>query len=215
MKRTITEIGTAALWIGFAFLYVSGCIHSKNKHSDDGDILRYSPYSVYRGLEMFWHDDFKGVDWDERIKNDVATSLSLLNGLERTYDIVNTKEQLDILQKRFSNYPKDKLKMIASGVREALNFSKLWMTDLKAFLGTGPTDTVFTLSPETNRIFEHLKDIFGRETNQFTDMVDSMVLAVKKQPENKPIYLKRLNDHVKYDNDIYSMPFKKLFKEDL
>lgn len=164
---------------------------------------------------MFWHDDFKGVDWDEKIQDDVTTTLSLLNGLDRTYDLVYTKEQLEVLRKKFSTYPNDKLKKIASVVREALGFSKLWMADLRAFLETGENDTTFTLSAETNRVFNDLRKIFGNETKQFTDMSDSIISAVKSQPENKPLYLQRLNEHLKYDNDKYSAPFKKLFKEEL
>lgn len=105
MKNSLTSIGLTILPVVFAFFYISGVIHSCNKHSDS-DMIRYSPIAVYRGVEMFWHDDFRGVDWDQKLKSDAFV---LFQFMTTTYpsEVAETfSNELDNFGEKVRKYPK-------------------------------------------------------------------------------------------------------------
>ena len=65
------------------FLYGEGAgiYHAFKKHDiGDGLIAVFiPPYAWYRSLEIWWHDDFAAVDWDQRVKSDARVLIALLN----------------------------------------------------------------------------------------------------------------------------------------
>ena len=215
-KSSIIHIGVIILGLAIAFLYVSGCIHSQNKHPNDSDILRYTPFSVYRGVEMFWHKDYAGVDWKEKVKDDINTSISLLSAVTQPYDLVNTKEQIENFSKQLSKYPQGKRKEIASTVRAFLNFGNMWTRDLIIYLENYESDTVFKFSPKSQQVYDSLQNYYQiDELAIINSVTDSISKEIREYPENRQMYISRLKGHDTYDNSIYDKYFYKLFSEHL
>ena len=215
-KTSITEIGGTILGICIAFLYAAGCIHSDKKHPNDGDILRYTPFSIYRGVEMFWHDDFKGVNWKEKISDDINTSIKLLSAVTQTYDLVNTKQQIEDFTKQLSKYPNDKRKEIANTVRRFLNFGDLWTKDMILHLERADSAINFKFSLQSQQAYDSLMNYYYiAEMKDFKNLADSITKEILKFPENKQMYIDRFKDHDRLDISQYGKYFQKMFNEPL
>ena len=212
--KNLSNIAIIILQFSIVFFWVTGSIHSCNKHKDEGNIVRYSPFALYRGAEMFWHEDYAGVDWNEKINDDINTSIRLLTAITLTYDILNTKEQISKFSEQLSKYPSDKRKQIANAVRRFLNFGNLWTRDLVSFLDKNESNSAFDFSSKTKVEYDSLKNFYHiEEVSEWESIIDSLIIEIKMYPENRQLYLNRLKGHDIKDNKIYSNYFYKLFNE--
>lgn len=92
--------------IGILFGEIAGLIHSFKKHGTrDGFISVFiPPYAIYRGYEMFWHDDFAKVNWEDRYKADLEIFSNISSGAIEA----KTPEQVKEIQgfyREINKYP--------------------------------------------------------------------------------------------------------------
>lgn len=134
MSISIKEIGTSILYLAFFFLYISGCVHSLKKHKDDGDLMRYSPMSVYRGVEWYWHDDFAGVNWEERLKSDAYTLQVIMNSLGESQHIETLNTQIEKFGNKIRTYPDDKYDYLKRAAKLYYSYFTTVREEMSAYL---------------------------------------------------------------------------------
>src|SRR5436189_4904770 len=109
MKEKLGEIGGSIFWLAIIGLYISGGIHSAKKH-DEGSVSWWlPPWGVYRGIEQFWHNDYAGVDWNEKLHSDTKVIFYLIyTSTQKNRDELKLQNDLNQFRQQIKNYPKDK-----------------------------------------------------------------------------------------------------------
>jgi len=94
------------LWINFV-----GLFHTYTKHRSELKLSwDVAPLCWYRSIEICWHKDYSGLNWEKQLSSDSAALIGLLE-LSLKYDYSKTLEYfeaVDSVAKRISKYPKDK-----------------------------------------------------------------------------------------------------------
>lgn len=90
------------VWLQFGGIY-----HSATKHSSSDLVLTIliPPYSWYRSIEFFWHDDFAGIDWDKRLENDFKVAVEISKNTCNDINHLSTNNNKIYLHKRIKSYP--------------------------------------------------------------------------------------------------------------
>lgn len=133
MANSTTNVLGTLFGLAFTFLYVAGSIHSCNKHKDDEDIVRYSPFAVYRGAEMFWHDDFKGVDWERRQKEDAFILFQMMTTpYGEAPETVNA--EIDKFREKIKGYPKSRVNFLKNSGRVYSRFISTVNKEIRSYL---------------------------------------------------------------------------------
>lgn len=125
----------AGIFFILLFFYgeIFGVIHSIRKHSTSDAILCVviPPMAWWRSIEMFWHDDFADVDWDERLSSDLKTCVyfhgEIISSQTNTYQL---NEDIENFAKKVKKYPEDKREFLVNGFRKYLEFQNLLVNDL-------------------------------------------------------------------------------------
>ena len=108
------------VFIGGSYLEFFGIYHSFSKHGvKDGLISVFiPPYGWYRAIEYWWHDDYAGVKWDEKLSSDLQAIISIINAVEERDPQIQAKipKAINDLSIYFKSYPKDKLEILKEGV---------------------------------------------------------------------------------------------------
>lgn len=134
MKSIFTQGGFIFLYVIVISAWVNGCFHSFKKHKDDPEWLQRSPLVVYRGVEYFWHDDFAGVDWEQRIKSDASTVLNLIDLSAETQNIDDTKMQIEKFSQKIGAYPKDKKERLKIAGSRYIKYVEYMTDDMSSYI---------------------------------------------------------------------------------
>jgi hypothetical protein len=213
MERS--EIISGVMTLSLLGLMLNGCVHSCSKHKDDPAWLANTPAAAYRGAEFFWHDDFAGVDWTQRINNDIATTIELMGASTTDHQIDNTKKQIEDFSKKIAAYPSDKKKLIQRGVDMFLIFQKHMATDLLHYVENLEDGQEFNLSDKTKALYDTLSNHyqFGG-VDLLKRAIDTLAVQIKYSGEDDLSELEqRIRSHNTYDDTIYGNVYLKIFKE--
>jgi hypothetical protein len=214
MKTTLGVIGYVIIWILFFGLLVNGCVHSCNKHKNDPVWLQETPAVIYRGVEYFWHDDFAGVNWTERIKDDVGTAVQLITASQQTYQINETKSEIEKFANKMKTYPVDKKLEIQDGVKKFILFSEYLGRDFYGYVVNFKRDSTFELANDTQRLYDSLDSYYNiGGINALKWVMDSVTNLI--DDNNIAEYQDRVKTHNDYDFDIYAVAYQRLFNEKL
>jgi hypothetical protein len=115
-------------------LIINGCVHSCKKHKDDPDWVQHSPLAIYRGVEYFWHDDFKGLDWDKRLSSDVYVMFELMSAIGNTTEVETLANEVEKFSKKIEDYPKDKKEYLKVAFIRFTNYSMSVSEDMISYL---------------------------------------------------------------------------------
>ena len=123
--------------LGAATLF--GIFHSYSKHSTKDFILSIAipPYAWYRAADgIFWHDDYKNINWDSRLKNDIR---SIQTFLDASSDIEETKiNAFGIAVEEFSaqinKYPEDKQLILKDFSETYISYIESYIKDFNSEL---------------------------------------------------------------------------------
>jgi hypothetical protein len=119
----------------FSFIFIIswpvGIYHSYDKHKTSDVLLSVIvfPFGMYRGAELFWHND--GKDWDKKISDDVSSLIFIYN--EITIDNRNKiqiNNDVELLQSRIKEYPKVKLDILKNANNQILKYLDLFEIDM-------------------------------------------------------------------------------------
>lgn len=215
MKLSKTILGWIATVV-ILFAYVAGTIHSCNKHPNDSKAETFTPFAIYRGIEMFWHDDFPGVDWKQKVSDDVSISIQLLSAVKQPGTMAEANQQLDQLATQIQTYPAEKRREIARGVRMVLRYGDVWAYELSEYLISRDTLKTFSFSADAKALIDSIKNEYGMfEIDQMSALADSLIGNTENSLEERRILARRLKGHIDTDKTFDSRYFRKLFKEDL
>lgn len=216
MQSKLSTVFTFIFCILFLGLLVNGCFHSSTKHKDDPFWIQQSPLAIYRGVEYFWHDDYAGVNWKEKIDDDAETAIELIMSSNSGQNIDETKTQMRNLSEKISKYPKDKRQEIEKIVRRYLSFIFKITDDFTSYVNNFPIDSTFRMSSSTQKIIDSLKSenhITGLETMK--QIFDSLSVNIKNDSENISTYRQRLKLHNLTDNEFIGKSFLRIFQVNL
>lgn len=114
-------------------LIINGCVHSCKKHKDDPEWLQNTPIVAYRGVEYFWHDDFAGVDWNERLKADARSAFILMDAYTSNEKVDEITSEIESFSKKINKYPTEKLHYIQEAANTYLRFYSVFFTVSKNY----------------------------------------------------------------------------------
>ena len=108
----------------FVFLgpvaFVLGVYHAFSKHSPlrGAASIVFFPIAWYHAAEYFWHDDFAGVDWDERLSSDYETTIYFLNQPYQTeMDTFRVNQDLEEFSTILQDYPAEHRASLETAIR--------------------------------------------------------------------------------------------------
>ena len=143
------------MYLAFGYGEIMGIYHSATKHNDLWMSITLPPWAWYRSVEFWWHDDFADVNWDERLKNDAATIMYLIQGSE---DIKKYNEDMEEFSTKIKHYPYEKLNVLKNIAIEYEDYMLSCNEDLqrmfKQYYINGKTD--YILSAKTDSLEEDL-----------------------------------------------------------
>lgn len=216
MRSSLSDIFGTIMGILIISTWINGCIHSNKKHSDDSFFMEEGPGALYRGVEYFWHDDFADVNWEDRIKSDVATSVDLISSVKEKYKIDGVRQEIEKFSKRISDYPKDKIDSIKLGVKKFIRFNECMGNDFYQYVMHFNPKIDFQFTPSCQLLIDSLNSYYhlgGIESLQ--KVIDSIVIQIKHDTSNLHLYQERISNSNRFDLDIYSEPYYRIFKEKL
>jgi hypothetical protein len=181
MKKLLQGLEATA---GIAFVIailgatIFGVHHAGSKHDTGIIALMVPPYAWYRAVEAIgWHDDFAGIDWNERLAADTKILMALLGSdSSDPATVFQIEKSKEYFAGQIAEYPQEKqdhLKRIAilfisfqqSLARDIINYTRQVYDD-KDNLGV-----TFAASEETSRLEKQL--------SAFTDELDNAHVALE------------------------------------
>jgi hypothetical protein len=133
-KKLFVTIGatfiTIILYASVAYFEFGGIYHAWKKHNDAVLAFFIPPLAWYRAVEVFWHDDFAGVNWEQRLKDDAHSCIFILNSFIRNSTIpTEMNRDIEKLSIEILKYPDDKLNVLKKVSRLYIEYSLIAVED--------------------------------------------------------------------------------------
>lgn len=111
-----TIVGTILVGLFYVFCAYAefgGIYHAWKKHNDAVLALFIPPLAWYRAGEAFWHNDFAGVNWEIKLKEDAKACIYFLKASsEQSTNPHEFNKGIEMFSKEINIYPKDKLEIL-------------------------------------------------------------------------------------------------------
>ncbi|MBP6757265.1 MAG: hypothetical protein KA210_14080 [Bacteroidia bacterium] len=173
MKSFLGVIYFTILYLTLFLSYGLGIYHSFKKHSTAEGVISIVaiPFGMYRGFEYFWHNNFEGVNWDKKIKNDTEICIYLLETKnEKNVNLYELNENIEKFVKKINEYPDDKKDILRNNIKQYLKFTLSLNNDLYIFIQKYNTNEqfIFKMSDKTEKYFQELKNnIYINSTQKY------------------------------------------------
>ena len=132
LKEFLGDFLAVLFWILLIYCEVFGIIHSARKHSG-GDVLvaiALPPWAAYRSIEMWFHNDFSGVNWNKRLLSDSRTSIYFLSHAASQYDQFQINKEIEEFSAKIEKYPKDKKDYLQKVSIKFIEYLKSYTSDI-------------------------------------------------------------------------------------
>lgn len=226
MKSIANNLLSVLFGLVFIWAEFGGIYHSYSKHNDVLLAIFIPPVAWYRSVEFFWHDDYRGVDWDKKLQNDSQSCVYFLNQYnEEGANIYQLNKDLEKFSSQIHKYPDDKIEYLKTGSRIYIEWTALYLQSLilsyENYFKNGKFDFLKNdniLQLEQRLKIHGLGDLvtFGDET-----MTAVQKNLVNKNDENKQKtieYGKKVIDdlkiRIKYQQSNFSGTYKNIFNEE-
>ncbi|MDX9782915.1 MAG: hypothetical protein RBT35_08065 [Bacteroidales bacterium] len=229
--ETIIDVVQGIFGLLFSALYILGVYHSYTKHPNDLGIVRWSPYAVYRGVEFFWHDDFAGVNWEERLRDDANKCIRLLN---RSYseDIDQAKfdKAIEEYKKTLKKYPEDRIEVLRIVSQNYIKHSNSFFRDIFRAIDNMNINTVSLVSQSyrTKELEEAIcRGLHPEDCHTFQESIQFSIKAIndrfQNSLKNQEISIEELKSHsalfqkilLENMNSNFFKTYRKLFSQEL
>lgn len=170
MKRLFGSLLGILIMIGGLYFEFFGIYHSFSKHGvKDGLISVFvPPYGWYRAIEYWWHNDYAGIKWNERLSSDFQVIISIINAVEEKDPQIQAKisKAVNDISSQFKEYPEDKRKTLKEGIwlyiewQDSLSddlhryFVNLWKNRKYNFENSQRTSDLYTKASKYSKIKE-------------------------------------------------------------
>jgi hypothetical protein len=134
LKKTFGTI-VATILVGLFYIFCAyaefgGIYHAWKKHNDAVLALFIPPLAWYRAGEAFWHNDFAGVNWEQRLKDDAHSCIFILNSFVRNSTIpIEMNRDIEKLSMEILKYPVDKLNVLKKVSKLYIEYSLIAVED--------------------------------------------------------------------------------------
>jgi hypothetical protein len=121
---------------------------------------------MYHGVEILWHDDFSGVDWDKKLSNDVKTCIYFMNNVDsKEVSTFKFNQDIEEFSKIISKYPNDKKDYLKNACKTYFDYMMSIMVDMRAYTDNITTlaNMKFKFSNNTIKQEEKLSKYFSKE----------------------------------------------------
>lgn len=131
-----------------------GIYHAFTKHGNGTGFatLFIPPYAWYMTLESLWHDDFQGVDWGLRLKNDVKLTAVLLAKSAAIMDASQTQQHGDAVEEyanKIKEYPEEKRAYLDKFAVKFIQYHAMLLSDIiKSIDNTATNLMPFRIIPD-------------------------------------------------------------------
>lgn len=186
MKDLISSATVLAFYVlGFGGMGY-GVYHAFDRHGigAGGLSVVVFPVSWYYAAEgLIWHDDYSGMDWDRRLRNDVEAVAALLGGRAQIEpaQVPEFNRAVEAFSDEIAAYPSEQLNHLASFGALYIAYTESLANDLSdSFdaIAFGVSST-FTQSPGTLALETQLLEYDGAEN--FVSQVRQQLAAVSGQ----------------------------------
>lgn len=161
-----------------------GIYHAFHKHSSASGFASVfiPPYAWYMSAEaLLWHDDYAGVDWEKRLRNDIKLTLAFSDAFATKVPIEKQQaynSAVEKFAKTVRDYPAEKKDYLASFGMLYFKFVESFTEDffdaIQLAMESGET-LVFKESDETRDLKEKILQYDGAE--EFVAAYDRMFLS--------------------------------------
>ena len=169
------------VYVAIILTYPVGLFHSYKQHSTKDLIFGAIafPWAMYRGVEMFWHKDDDGVDWNKKLASDIRSSIYLFNeGSYKDGNVSQVNSDIEQFSNRVNEYPADKKKYLMTAskayIRYMLSVTHDSNNSMNAYFNTGVYEVKF--SDSSNKFKSDLII-----TYKLNDLIEPMEALVKQQ----------------------------------
>jgi hypothetical protein len=200
MKNTIASILFGIFYISLFADYGLGVVHSFKKHGvADGLIgVLIFPWSMYRGVEYWWHDDNNNINWEKRLTNDMQTCIyfvALVN--DKSADKYQLNENLEKFSEKIKDYPTDKRQYILDGTKKYILYSQSITNDFLNSLNNYKKNGNFNLTT-SNKTIKLETELSNYKLKEDIEISKKSIIELNKQmQDNMP-------------NDIASIDYNKI-----
>ncbi len=165
-----------------------GIYHAAKKHNEFWLATTIPPVAWYRSIEIFWHNDFAGINWDKENRSMAKIVKNILDAsCDKDVDQIQVNDRIDSFSKRYSKYPEKKRTFTMGLARKYINYIALMYEDLLA----GSNESLSS---------GKIKFFYGKETLQVQTALKNEYY-LKEEIELEDEALKKLLDNVKPDSD--------------
>lgn len=154
-SESVSSIFTIILYVALGWGEVAGLYHTATKHSlgEAAFALFFPPFSWYRSVELFWHDDYSGVNWEKRLSHDAESLFYLMNySISDDVDVLKLNEQLEYFSEKVSSYPEDKKQHLETFAQTYLSYYKLLTDDFKESMRNYARTSEFDFDKSNNTV---------------------------------------------------------------
>ena len=208
-------VSTSIFYVVIFGLWITGCVHSFHKHKDDPAWLQDSPLVLYRGAEFFWHDDFSGINWKQRIKDDVTTAMTLMSASLSTRDVDATKSQIEDFSKKMSAYPDTRKIEVQRGAAMYVQLMGQFADDCLGFADRYEHSAKFELSTKTEDLARRLTSTYGMigDVVALKRVIDSAITHAIRTPDDISTFRNRITNMRAANQTVFEDVYFRMFKE--
>jgi hypothetical protein len=154
------------IYIAIGLLTLYGIFHSFTKHSTGRGFfaLFIPPYAIYMGLEgLIWHDDFAGVNWKVRLKNDIRATYYLIGSYGNVDEtkINEYNRSIEDFAKSIKKYPNEKREHLETFGSLYINYTKSLLEDLSSNIEKALTKGLKVDFNESKRTLDLEKELIS------------------------------------------------------
>ena len=189
LVETILDFIVLIIVLIFGAGEVWGIFHSVKKHYEEDGIMAivFPPFAWYRAIESFWHDDFKDIDWDKQIDQDVETCINFLqSSMDSDVDEYRLHKNIDEFSEVIHNYPKNKLNELESAATAFICYTASKNNDVYNALNGLIDSCSFSLNPSQStirmeiKLLKYMPDIAEEREKTIADLEDTFIGLVKE-----------------------------------
>ncbi|MBL7743300.1 MAG: hypothetical protein JNN00_07445 [Chitinophagaceae bacterium] len=147
--KLVPQIIGSLIAIALIASYPIGLVHSFKKHSTKDFVISIVlfPWGIFRGIEMFWHEnknEVAVVNWGKRLKTDVYVLYRLMTATPNVSEENEMTEAFEKFSEKIQSYPIEKINYLKEAAKRYSRFLESASADMEQYftrLSTGNDTT--------------------------------------------------------------------------
>ena len=199
-----------------------GIYHAAKKHDEFWLATMLPPVAWYRSIEIFWHNDFAGIDWDKENRSMAKIVKNILDAsCDKDVDQIQVNSRIDSFYKRYSKYPEKKKSFTRELAKKYITYIALMYDDLSVgsneSLSSGKFKFYYgkaTLQIQTALKNEYyLKEEIELEDEALKKLLDNMKLDSDQSEQSRTLYAEGIKLLIKKNMTALKATYEKMFGE--